>query len=1038
MPRKTEMVDLKLFRNPTAEYRPSPFWSVNADLSGGEQRWQIRQMKKAGMGGFFYHPRAGLVTEYLSEKWFSLVGACVAEAKRLKMEAWLYDEDKWPSGFAGGLLLDRHPEFRIKELLFGRGGTVSAARTGAEGMALPVGVAQTDIAGERFEPLADFGVRRSGGKWAYRRIRAGGAPRRGEDILSFILHHGSDSNWTGGHSYVDLMDAGCVKEFIRMTHGEYVKRFGKHLGRTIPGIFTDEPNNHNWQSALTWSRGFETDLARAVRGGIDRLPALVLPTADAPEVRFAYMKAVSERFHSSFTKQIGDFCAKTGFAMTGHFLDEDGLHGNCKYSGGVMPGYEWMQVPGIDHLLRQAGQRLTHKQVSSVARQFGRTRVMSEIFGVSGHSMSFEDYKWIGDWHIVNGINFFVPHLVLQSMAGMRKRDYPPNISWHQPWWPDSRDLFDYFSRVTSVMRRGRAVAEVLVLHPIDSAWLAQEWDERGPAGPGGRRREVGMDELDKGLNAVMDALADAHRDFDLGDGTVMARHARVAGKAFRVAKCGEYHAVVVPPSKNWRESTVKLLEKWAAVGGAIVFAGTVPEMVDGKPAVARWKRLFGGKSVERSDLGAQSIEAALARLVVPRDLDILVSGKKFDDEVVYEHRREGHEHILFLVNRSRTRVKSVEVNLPFHAGVERLDPFTGGMVPHSATRTEKTGFALELPPVGSALFRLDERKTPSFRGRPSQGKRMAVRLGQPQAVTPDRPNILVLDRCRFSVNGSGDGKLHPVFEARKAAFDSAGLKEFEGLQPWRMRYRGISPTKTARVEMAFPFRIEAGQVPALDLVLETPGCYEVTLNGKNIPSNPSERWLQDPGLRRVRLGNAVRKGDNELVLAGVYGLAMEIEDLFLLGKFTVKGPVEGPFVMDDYTAPGGLGDWTRAGYRFFTGAMNYRFRVAVPEAGNWLLRLGKASGSVFRVRVDGRSRGRIWCAPWEADLGKLSRGSHVVEIEAVSTLQNAFGPLHSKWYETKGYYWWIGPEAFVNDQIERYHIHPYGLLESPMLLKAG
>jgi hypothetical protein len=92
----------------------------------------------------------------------------------------------------------------------------------------------------------------------------------------------------------------------------------------------------------------------------------------------------------------------------------------------------------------------------------------------------------------------------------------------------------------------------------------------------------------------------------------------------------------------------------------------------------------------------------------------------------------------------------------------------------------------------------------------------------------------------------------------------------------------------------------------------------------------------------------------------------------------------------------------------------------------------------VFRVRVDGKNRGPVWCAPWEADLGRLSRGKHTVEVVVVSTLQNAFGPLHAKWYEEKGYCWWIGPESFVKDQLERYHIHPYGLLDSPTLRKAG
>ena len=64
---------------------------------------QIRELKKMGFGGFFMHSRVGLNTVYLSNEWFDCVRACVQEAEKLGINAWLYDEDRWPSGFAGSL-----------------------------------------------------------------------------------------------------------------------------------------------------------------------------------------------------------------------------------------------------------------------------------------------------------------------------------------------------------------------------------------------------------------------------------------------------------------------------------------------------------------------------------------------------------------------------------------------------------------------------------------------------------------------------------------------------------------------------------------------------------------------------------------------------------------------------------------------------------------------------------------------------------------------------------------------------------------------
>ena len=44
-------------------YQSIPFWSGNDKLEPDELRRQIREMKKAGIGGFFMHARGGLLTE---------------------------------------------------------------------------------------------------------------------------------------------------------------------------------------------------------------------------------------------------------------------------------------------------------------------------------------------------------------------------------------------------------------------------------------------------------------------------------------------------------------------------------------------------------------------------------------------------------------------------------------------------------------------------------------------------------------------------------------------------------------------------------------------------------------------------------------------------------------------------------------------------------------------------------------------------------------------------------------------------------------
>ena len=96
----------KAFNCDLKDYKSIPFWSWNAELDEEELEKQIEQMHEAGFGGFIMHARSGLKTEYLGAKWFSCVNACLKKAKRLKMNAWIYDENGYPSGFVGGALLE--------------------------------------------------------------------------------------------------------------------------------------------------------------------------------------------------------------------------------------------------------------------------------------------------------------------------------------------------------------------------------------------------------------------------------------------------------------------------------------------------------------------------------------------------------------------------------------------------------------------------------------------------------------------------------------------------------------------------------------------------------------------------------------------------------------------------------------------------------------------------------------------------------------------------------------------------------------------
>ena len=98
------------FSQPPKEYTTSPFFVWNADITNEEIDNFLVSFKNAGSSQVFIHPRPGLITEYLSDKWFSFFKHAVEKGKELDMDIWIYDENSYPSGFAGGHVPAEMPE----------------------------------------------------------------------------------------------------------------------------------------------------------------------------------------------------------------------------------------------------------------------------------------------------------------------------------------------------------------------------------------------------------------------------------------------------------------------------------------------------------------------------------------------------------------------------------------------------------------------------------------------------------------------------------------------------------------------------------------------------------------------------------------------------------------------------------------------------------------------------------------------------------------------------------------------------------------
>lgn len=1022
------------FADPSKEFRPSPFWSWNDRLTDEELIRQVRDMKEKGFGGYFMHSRVGLITDYLSDEWIERIKACVEEGKKIDMESWLYDEDKWPSGFAGGLVSELGDEYRIKSLK-------------ADKLTLDV---LDEFLGDKTNPTLGVFRFTQEGKAISNLVQIPeeetAAQLKAEafdEVYGFKLYTArSGNNWFNGQSYVDLLNPKVTERFLDITYTPYEKALGKDFGEHVPGMFTDEPNIYaigEDLGQLPWTPGFP-DYFEELNGYdiLRKLPLLFFRGDGYRKVRYDYWRTITRRFVDSFTRLCYERCEKDNLKLTGHMLLEDTLGLQIHYAGAAMPHYEYQHVPGIDHLGRNIDNPLTLKQVSSVANQFSRPRVLCEIFGISGHSMTFEDQKWIADFHFALGITFINQHLTLYSMVGERKRDYPPTFSYHQPYWEYYRHINDYFSRCSYFLQQGRFAADILVLHTVGSAWAVFEPELEGAQRHGGG---AAVEKLDMALDTTLRSLLSSHYSFDFGDELIMERHAKVVDDTIRV-KDSTYRIVVIPPSLNVASSTFRLLKTFAQNGGRIVTIQEKPTMIDGENST-ELVDFLNTHALHTTSPNIRDLEATLSR-VYDKGITILDENGQKTKDIYCHHRIEGDKHLYFFSTYNRDDSRHIKIFLDPIGEVSQLDPTTGAVQTISTCIADgKTLICTSLPPVGSLLYIIDTTKRPAIldntestcceRIHCNRKAQQTLTLTNEWQYKNTHLNSMPLDYCRYAFGNDTLSDKVPVFKVREAAFQHFNLKRWEGIQPWYiLRDKPeLQGDTTVRLEFEFESDISSGAY----LVVEKAHEWVVSINGKKLDTNTLE-WHWDRQFTKLDISGVLTLGANTVQLTRDFDVLTELEDIYVVGDFGVEFQSDRGYILVNKPHTLQSGSWVEQGFPFYAGNMIYKADVDIKkqEDKKYILGLGKSSGCLFGIKVNGKHVANIAWQPWETDITDyITDGSNSLELVVVGTLRNTMGPLHHKAGDLRS----VGPHSFKDEAnwIHEYQLVPYGLLEEPRLI---
>jgi len=1017
---------IREFESPSEAFRGKPFWAWNGRLEEGELRRQIRIMKRMGLGGFFMHSRVGLETPYLSPEWFSLVEACIDEARRIGMEAWLYDEDRWPSGAAGGLVT-REARFRQKRL---RCIVVKARRFRWNRSVIRAFSAEVE--GDRARNVKPLG-------------RGSRPSTNAPHVVYFTVATAPCDPWYNGYTYLDTMSEEAVRAFIRSTHSAYARRVGGEFGRLVPGIFTDEPNygGHDRMekppdgAIAAWEFPWTDNLPATFRRRygyelLDHLPELFFDVEGVrlSRARYHYHDCITAMFVGAFARTIGRWCEKHGIALTGHVLMEETLSSQTYAIGSAMRFYEYMQIPGIDNLTENNYEFDTAKQCASVCRQMGRPRMLSELYGCTGWDFPFEGHKADGDWQAVLGVNLRCQHLAWYTMLGEAKRDYPASISYQSPWWEYYSKVEDYFARVSLAMSRGRAVRHLLVVHPIESMWTRFSGDWR-------KSRRV--EELDRRFATLRDWLLQEHLDFDYGDEEMMGRLGSVkkerGGRALlRVGKA-DYRAVLVPPLDTIRSSTLDLLEKFADAGGLVVFAGRPPKFVDA----------LADDSAE--GLARRCKRVAFARRPVCEALESACRTVSLADEkgrevrsLLYQLREETGAHYLFIINLDRRKAcENVLVRVGVEGEAEEWDAETGRRF-SARQRREGNHLVIEtdFPPTGSRLFVIRKRGGGNLPHRPryeTVKRRPLPRT--PDVTSLDEPNVLVLDRPRFRIEGGKWRGPEEILRVDREVRRSLGVAPRGGnmVQPWARPKP--SRKKSRRLDLLFEFEVREIPAGPVELAVEQPHRFAIAVNGTQIATDKETGWWVDRSIRRLPIDPAhLKLGRNEIALSIAYTEDDGLEASFLLGWFGVAVEATEASIV---APPRKLrpGDWCKLGLPFYSGAVTYEWRAEIEPPSNGervFLAVPRFRGACARVLVNGRQAGIIAWQPHELDITDLvGEGENMIGVEVISSRRNSFGPLHQAEPEDH----WTGPLQFITTGdrwTDAYNLKPHGLLAPPVI----
>ena len=381
------------------------FWMWNAPLDKALIRQQIREMHEKHIGGFFIHP---MPTEFRAD---DFPGG---------MPGYLSDEYFKMVRYA----VECAAEYDMDAWLYDEGGWPSGT-----------------VNGEIMKAHPELGTRF---------INANGELKISENRPN-------------------LLNPEVTKLFIGLVHEKYREYMGEYFGKSIPGIFTDEPSFGALRTPeyLVFSPELEARF-NAEKGYDAREAAMKILHDRDPQALQDFNEIWVKLIVENYLTPIKEWCRKNNLLLTGHFNGDDCVD-NMEFLLGcdIFSLLKELDVPGCDAIWRQIHPLMPETDYSRITSSAsGDKMTLSETFAVYGTDLSMAEMKYTAAMQFIAGIKMVAPMALHYSNAGGRQVTTISNFYGADPRWEYFAKYCDFAIRMSKVFDRTTPVIKASVCFP--------------------------------------------------------------------------------------------------------------------------------------------------------------------------------------------------------------------------------------------------------------------------------------------------------------------------------------------------------------------------------------------------------------------------------------------------------------------------------------------------------------------------------------------------------------------------------------------